>query len=568
MGTYLTGTYSVIHTIGDADFDNFVYSSIYFNVAGAFIINGIVVIGVVDKSVDIIVNENTTTLSTDFLLLGNPIAPQTKVKTGLISGDSHNEVWEFVNIKNGLSTISKNVSPKGSSFTNTYSLDFDGVDDYLDLGASSTVADSGQFTLSFWIKGTSQSIGAKYLFSADYYNLHTFWTVQDTELYWRNINNSYKLLSTNLLDGEWHHILIIWNPDGANSTIRCFTDGANEVNVATDYRYAPGWNGGAYQGGLQYIGNRGGGTFPGFNGNIDEFAVWNDDQSANVSTIYNGGTPNDLTDLSPDYWYRNGDNGAYKSPQWLIPNNENKDKVSNYSLDFDGVDDYVSIPNNVDLNFTSAYSVSFWIKTTSSALLSPISNQSKFLIRLYAPSNQIRLQLYDGSNGFFNLDNTQVFNDGNWHHIAFTTEATTTTDKVIVYFDGVALANKGTQLNIGSHLSAFAYAIGRNSGTWNFNGGIDEVSLYDSELSASQINDIYNGGEPTTISGAVAHYKMGEDATFSGGVWTVPDSVGSNNGTSNAMTIDDRVGEAPNSENNALSLNMDEVDRVEDTPLN
>jgi hypothetical protein len=40
----------------------------------------------------------------------------------------------------------------------------------------------------------------------------------------------------------------------------------------------------------------------------------------------------------------------------------------------------------------------------------------------------------------------------------------------------------------------------------------------------------------------------------------------SGGGISNAMTIQDRVGDAPNSENNALSYNMDEVDRVEDTP--
>jgi hypothetical protein len=242
-----------------------------------------------------------------------------------------------------------------------YSMEFDGVNDYIDLGSSSTVADGGQFSLSFWIKGNTQPIGAKYLFSADYYNLHTFWTIQNTELYWRNVNNNYKLLSTNLLDGEWHHILIIWNPDGANSTIRCFTDGVNEVNIATDFRYAPGWNGGAYQGGLQYIGNRGGGTFPGFNGSIDEFAVWDNDQSSNILSIYNGGTP-------------------------------------------------------------------------------------------------------------------------------------------------------------------------------------------------------------TTISGAVAHYKMGEDATFNGGNWTLPDSVGTNDGTSANMTIEDRIGEAPGSVNNALSFNMDLIDRVEDTP--
>jgi len=107
MGTYLTGTYSVIHTSGTTDFENFVYSAVYFNAAGTFNINGTNVIATADsigETLDIVVDESTTTLSTDFLLLGNPIAPQTKVQTGLISGDSHNEVWQFVNIKTGLPT--------------------------------------------------------------------------------------------------------------------------------------------------------------------------------------------------------------------------------------------------------------------------------------------------------------------------------------------------------------------------------------------------------------------------------------------------------------------------------
>jgi len=107
MGTYLTGTYSVIHTSGTTDFENFVYSAIYFNAAGTFNINGTNVIATADsigETLDIVVDESTTTLSTDFLLLGNPIAPQTKVQTGLISGDSHNEVWQFVDIKTGLPT--------------------------------------------------------------------------------------------------------------------------------------------------------------------------------------------------------------------------------------------------------------------------------------------------------------------------------------------------------------------------------------------------------------------------------------------------------------------------------
>jgi hypothetical protein len=80
---------------------------------------------------------------------------------------------------------------------------------------------------------------------------------------------------------------------------------------------------------------------------------------------------------------------------------------------------------------------------------------------------------------------------------------------------------------------------------------------------------------------------MGEDASFDGTNWTVPDNVGSNDGTSNAMTVDalvgeapnysgggisnamtiqDRVGNAPNSEDNALSYNMESVDRTTDVP--
>jgi hypothetical protein len=102
MGTYLTGTYSVLHTSGVTDFDNFVYSAVYFNTTGTYTINGVSVEGVGGETLDIIVQAPpATVLDVRFLLLGNPIAPQTKVQTGLISGDSHNEVWQFVNIKTG-----------------------------------------------------------------------------------------------------------------------------------------------------------------------------------------------------------------------------------------------------------------------------------------------------------------------------------------------------------------------------------------------------------------------------------------------------------------------------------
>ncbi len=101
MGTYLTGNYTIIHTDVTADFDNFVYDAVYFSSATTMTINGVVVTGVLGETLEITVDGNTSTPVAGVLLLGNPIAPQTKVQTGLISGDSHNEVWQFVNIKTG-----------------------------------------------------------------------------------------------------------------------------------------------------------------------------------------------------------------------------------------------------------------------------------------------------------------------------------------------------------------------------------------------------------------------------------------------------------------------------------
>jgi hypothetical protein len=54
------------------------------------------------------------------------------------------------------------------------------------------------------------------------------------------------------------------------------------------------------------IGARNGG-FP-FSGNIDEVSVYNSELSqSDVSAIYNGGVPNDISSLSPLSWWRCGD---------------------------------------------------------------------------------------------------------------------------------------------------------------------------------------------------------------------------------------------------------------------
>lgn len=108
MGTYLTGTYSVIHTDTTADFDNFVYSAVYFTKTFAtYQINDTIVAGFEGETLDIIVQAPTaTTLDAGFLLLGNA-KPVGLFRTGLVTttgGTTGGEQWQFVNIKTGLPT--------------------------------------------------------------------------------------------------------------------------------------------------------------------------------------------------------------------------------------------------------------------------------------------------------------------------------------------------------------------------------------------------------------------------------------------------------------------------------
>ena len=108
MGTYLTGTYSVIHDSTNAYFDNFVYSAIYIVTASvALTINGTTFTPTVaGETIDIIVQEDGTTLNAAYLLLGNA-KPVGLFRTGLITttgGTTGGEQWQFVNIKTGLPT--------------------------------------------------------------------------------------------------------------------------------------------------------------------------------------------------------------------------------------------------------------------------------------------------------------------------------------------------------------------------------------------------------------------------------------------------------------------------------
>ena len=116
--------------------------------------------------------------------------------------------------------------------------------------------------------------------------------------------------TTAINDGNWHHVMFVYVP---STSMTLYVDGVQDAQNTTSIPSAINNN---YSD--VYIGQ-----FQFWDGNIDEVAVWNSDQSSNASTIYNSGVPNDLSSLSSVSWWRMGEDSLYNSGPglWSFPDN-------------------------------------------------------------------------------------------------------------------------------------------------------------------------------------------------------------------------------------------------------
>jgi hypothetical protein len=457
-----------------------------------------------------------------------------------------------------------------SAFDNTYSVDFDGVNDYVDCGNVASIPSATELTISTWFKddaissnkvlfGDSVSSGA-----APYLSCELWGSNDRFYLELRNDSGSFPYcylpsFSSHITQGVWYNAVWVFDGSGvANADkIKLYING-----VAKTLTFS-GTMPTALSSGIGdfWIGNGAEYNTP-FNGNIDEVSIF--DSVVSAATLYNGGVPTDLSSLSPVAWYRMGDGDTY-------PMLNNEQAYSNRSVDFDGVDDYVDLGTNVLFDSTSALSVSGWVKLTSYSPSYPVmiilktdqatgfqigfSDSAGYQgVWIGSSSNFVRLSTLDAT-----LAATLI--DGNWHHIVLTYDGVsrTTASSYTLYVDG-------SPDSLGA---ASAYAgvpnesrIGKGStSTTVVNGNIDEVAIFDSELTSGNVTTIYNGGVPADLSSLspTSWWKMGDGDTYP----TLTDSgSGSNDGTMTNMASDDITG----AQTTGIMTNMVSGDIVADVP--
>ena len=224
----------------------------------------------------------------------------------------------------------------------------------------------------------------------------------------------------------------------------------------------------------------------------------------------------------------------FTNRQWRLPNNENKDKQSNYSLSFDGSSDYIDVTNG-EFDFSGNFTVSVWAKWNATGY--PTNSTGIIDFNKQSPSNK---EIFIGPGFGSNFNNVFIQWDGNgkhytglnagdnqWHNIIVT--GTGTNGSIKTYLDGNELT---TYSSTSYGVTGGVNVIGKNtafSGRY-FKGSIDAVSIYNYVLSSSQITTLYGSsstgiGNPMSLSPKPVFYApLGDQDAFNGANYLVPNS--------------------------------------------
>ena len=160
---------------------------------------------------------------------------------------------------------------------------------------------------------------------------------------------------------------------------------------------------------------------------------------------------------------------------------------------------------------TKARTVALWIRSNplpaeNSTMISwgSSSNNNRYSFRLNATSQgtpyALRLEIQSTY-----VVGKMAMDDGQWHHVAVTHDAGAGIQDVQFYIDGIAeegFSGQGSNSTIdtGTDSPVVIGSSFQNIATYGFDGGLDDVRIYDYALSAKEVEDLFIGTIPRPVN--------------------------------------------------------------------
>lgn len=157
-----------------------------------------------------------------------------------------------------------------------------------------------------------------------------------------------------------------------------------------------------------------------------------------------------------------------------------------------------TVTDNSTIEPVNAISIAAWVKISSLSSYQMLlakgesaGDTQSYEIRTFAATSQIEVQMRAGGGAYIQYRTTTAIGTGSWVHVVATRNGTTNK----IYINGVSDTLAANTTNAGNiDYSTGNLWLGQRNGGLRFNGSLDEIGLWNRELSAAEVAELYNGG--------------------------------------------------------------------------
>ncbi len=413
-----------------------------------------------------------------------------------------------------------------------HALQFDGLDDLVQINDTNGSLDLNDFTLEAWVYrmeensvgeimhkgaiGENPNVNTNYalLFREDNF-ARVHWEHPDS----RNIEVAG---ATYINTNQWYHIAGVRS--SADNSLKIYVNGVLDAPALTtegvpNQQNAP----------LRLGSNDPNlGINENFKGIIDEVRIWNiprtqkQIQAAMHSQLNgqeqglvgywrlnegSGQTARDETSFGNHGLLGFTANAENQDPIWVKPPSQPPDS-SNYALDFDGLDDHVLFEPNV-LDTPQQITMEAWVKYHSTkTYMMAVSLEGVFAFYLNRFSVGTFTPFFDGGSIHGNDHAYGAnLNDGQWHHLAAVNDG----QMLQVFIDGAFMGSVNETLyDITSLNRTSAIGAQFDASEFHFDGIVDEVRVWNLARTPEQIQANMHERLSGNEAGLVAYWRLDE----------------------------------------------------------
>lgn len=226
--------------------------------------------------------------------------------------------------------------------------------------------------------------------------------------------------------------------------------------------------------------------------------------------------------------------------------------VNNYSLNFDGINDLCNGGNICNFNHSDAFSVSLWIKPQNVsdqrvlfAKAGPAPAVLGYIV-YHGVGGNIQVQLR-ANTGSATYSTSFTVSADTWSHITITYSGNSNMSGIRVYKNAVVGSTPTASALSGGWLVSQDFTLGSRTGGFYYSGKMDEVTVWDKELSQAEVTELYNSGQPlnpsshSAFANLVNYWKMGDSDSYP----TILDNQGTDHLTMTNMSASAIVLDTP-----------------------